>query len=125
MAIKLGNVVQAKVGTVAYNDSTAKTLFTLPANAMVIRIRAIGTIASGGTSGTYTVRSRPVSGSSAAATLGVVDAYATSIATIPQDASLAGIANARVSEPQYITVTYVDGVGVATAGNVTLVVEYL
>jgi hypothetical protein len=45
MAIKLGNVVQAKVGTVTYLNSTAKALFTLPANAMVIGITAIGTIA--------------------------------------------------------------------------------
>jgi len=125
MAIKIGNVVQAKAGTVSFANATAKALFTLPANAMVIRITALGVIASGGTSGTYTVRSQPTNGASAAAALGVIDAYEATIATIPAQASLAGIAMTRVSESQYITVTYVDGVGTASAGNVTLVVEYL
>jgi hypothetical protein len=125
MAIKIGNIVQAKVGTVAFSDSTAKSLFTLPANAMIIRVSALGTIASGGTSGTYTLKSRPVSGASAAATFATVDAYGATIATIPLSASLAGIAMSRQSEPQHISVIYADGTGTATAGNVTLVVEYL
>ena len=125
MAIKIGNVKQCKVGTAVYTDTTAKRVFTLPANAMVVGIQFFGVIASGGTSGTYSIKSQPVSGASAAATLGTCDAYATNVATIPQEASLAGIAFTRVSEPQYITVTYADGTGTASAGSITFVVEYL
>jgi hypothetical protein len=125
MAIKVGNIVQAKVGTAAYTDTSAKALFTLPANAMVINVYALGVKASSGTSGTYSLKSRPVNGSSAAATFATIDAYATNLDTIPQDASLAGIAYSRQSEPQYVTVTYADGTGSAAEGSVTIVVEYL
>jgi hypothetical protein len=125
MAIKSGNVVQAKAGSVAYTDTTAKVLFTLPANAMVIRVTGFGTVASGGTSGTYTVKSQPVDGSSAAATLATIDAYDTTIDEEGYRGKMAGIAFARQAVPQYISVVYANGTGSAAAGAATVLVEYL
>ena len=125
MAIKIGNVVQAKVGTVAYTDTAAKTLFTLPSNAMVVRVTAFGTVASGGTSGTYTVKSQPTDGSSAAATLATIDAYDTTIDEEGYRGKMAGIAFARQATPQYISVVYANGTGSAAAGSANIVVEYL
>ena len=121
MAIKVGNVVQAKAATVDFSDSTAKACFTLPSNAMVIRVTAFAnTAASGGTSGSLTIKSRPIDGSTAAAAFATISDVYTSLAT-----TLAGIAYNRQSTPVYVTAVYADTSGTATAGNWTFVVEYM
>ena len=121
MSIKIGNVTQAKAATVAYSNSTAKACFTLPANAMVIRVTAFAnTAASGGTSGSLTIKSRPIDGSSAAAAFATIADVYTSL-----DATLSGISYNRQSTPVYVTAVYADGTGTATAGNWTFVVEYM
>lgn len=121
MAIKNGNIKQAKVATAAYTNTTAKALFTLPAGAMVTGVTVFAnTAAAGGTSGSLTIKSRPVSGATAAAAFATVaDAYSSLVPT------LAGIAFNRQPEPVYVTATYADGTGTANAGNWTVVVEYL
>ena len=121
MGIKIGNVKQAKAATVAYTDSSAKAVFTLPANAMVTGVTVFAnTAASGGTSGSLTIKSQPISGSSSAAAFATVaDVYSSLVPT------LAGIAFVRQSEPVYVTAIYADGTGTASAGAWTIVVEYL
>lgn len=125
MAIKSGNIVQAKVGSAAYTQTTAKFLFTLPANAMIIRVTGFGVVSSSGTSGTYTLKSQPVDGSSAAATFATIDAYDTTLDAEGYRAPLSGIAFARQAVPQYITIIYANGTGSAAEGSVNAVVEYL
>lgn len=121
MGIKVGNIIQAKAATVAYTDSTAKTFFTLPANAMVVRVTAFAnTAAAGGTSGSLTIKSQPVDGTSSAAAFATISDVYSSLAP-----TLAGIAYNRQSTPVYVTAVYADGVGTANAGNWTVVVEYM
>lgn len=56
MALKSGNVIQAKVGYIKRSvDTSAKTLFTLPAGAMIVGCRVAGTVSSGGTTGAVNV----------------------------------------------------------------------
>ena len=56
MAIKLANVVQAKVGFIKRTvDTAAKTLFILPAGAMIVEVLVAGTVSSGGTTGAVNV----------------------------------------------------------------------
>ena len=121
MGIKVGNIIQAKAATVAYTDSTAKAVFTLPANAMVVRVTAFAnTAAAGGTSGSLTIKSQPVDGTSAAAAFATIaDVYSSLSPT------LAGIAYNRQSTPVYVSAIYADTSGTANAGNWTVVVEYM
>lgn len=121
MALKPGNVKQAKVSSAAYTDSTAKTLFTLPANAMVVNVTIFeNTAAAGGTSGSLTIKSQPVDGSSSAAAFATVaDVYSSLVPT------LAGITFNRQSMPVYVTAIYADGTGTANAGDWTIMVDYL
>lgn len=121
MAIKVGNVIQAKVGTIAGNVDTAsapKTLFTLPANAMVIGVRAFGANDSGKV---ITIKSQPTNGASAAAAVATIDAGATA-AGKNDAASMAGISYARQAFPVYIT-CYADSTDANKSW--TVVVEYL
>lgn len=56
MALKTGNVIQAKCGFIKRTvDTSAKTLFTLPAGAMIVGCRIAGTVSSGGTTGAVSV----------------------------------------------------------------------
>ena len=56
MALKNGNVIQAKTGYIQRTvDTSAKTLFTLPAGAMIIGCRIAGTVSSGGSTGAVSV----------------------------------------------------------------------
>jgi hypothetical protein len=124
MGIKIGNVKQVKAGTLARTDTSAKALFSLPANAMVIGISAFGTNSNAATSATITLKSRPVDGSSAAASFGTLDAKATSAKAV--GATLLGIAFARQSMPVYITAEYAEeGTASTAGGDWTILVEYL
>ena len=119
--LKAGNVTQGKAGGALYTDTTAKTLFTLPANAMVIRTTVFAnTAASGGVSGSLTIKSQPVDGSSSAAAFATVADVYSSLAP-----TLAGIAFNRQSTPVYVTAVYADTSGTAAAGDWTIVVEYM
>lgn len=123
MAIKIGNIIQAKAATVARTDTTDKAVFTLPANAMVIGIEAFGVNSDSATSATLTFKSRPTDGSTAAASFGTINAKAT--ANGATQATLTGIAYARQSTPQYITAVYSEVGAATTGGSWTFIVKYL
>jgi hypothetical protein len=124
MSIKVGNVVQAKVGTVARTNTSAKPLFILPPNAMVVSVRALGANSNAGTSATITLKSRPVDGSSAAATFATVDALDT--VNGAHAATLTGITFDRQSDPVHITAEYAEaGIASSAGGPWSLIVEYL
>ena len=123
MGIKVGNVIQAKVGTVARTNTSAKTLFVLPADAMIVGIRMFGTASDAGTSATVTLKNVPFD-TGTAATFATADAKTTTGAVTT--GSLSGIAYSRVGIAQQITATYVeDGTASTAGGDWTIVVEYL
>lgn len=122
MGIKIGNVLQIKAGTVARTDTTSKAVFTLPANAMVIGVRAFGVNSDSATSATLTLESRPIS-SSTVTTFATVNAKATAAGATA--ATLAGIAFARQAEPVQVTVKYSEVGAASTGGSWTVAVEYL
>ena len=124
MGIKVGNVLQVKVGTVARTDTSAKQIFTLPPNVMITGISAFGVNSDAATSATLTFKSRPIDGSSAAASFGTINAKAT--AAKGTAATLTGIAFARQSSHQVITVEYAEaGTASTVGGDWTVLVEYL
>ena len=123
MAIKSGNILQCKVGTLARTDTANKALFALPANAMVIGVRAFGPNSDSATSATLTLQAVPTAGGTAA-TFATVDAKATA-ASKNDPASMAGIAYDRQSTPVYVFGAYSEVGAAATGGAWTVVVEYL
>jgi len=124
MALKVGNVQQAKAGTVARTDTAAKTVFTVPAGAMIYRVLAQGAAADSATSSTVTFQARPIS-SATAATFGTCDVKTAGIETAGRNATLSGIALNRLSEPYVITAAYSETGAASTGGPWTFLVEYL
>jgi hypothetical protein len=126
MAIKNGNVVQAKTGTAAYTDTTAKITFTLPASAMIIGVRVFGTASNAGTTGVLTLKNIPLS-TGTPATFAVIDVKTalSAVTGLFAVTSLSGIAYSRAGEPQQISATYSETGGAGSAGSFTFVVEYL
>lgn len=123
MGIKIGNVIQSKVGTVARTDTSAKTLFVLPADAMIIGVRMFGTASDAGTSATVTLQNKPFD-TGTAATFATADAKTTTGSVAA--GSLSGIAYSRVGIAQHITAAYAETGDASTAGGSwTVVVEYL
>ena len=66
MGIKIGNILQAKVGNSV--AATTVTAFTLPAQAQIVSVDGFGTI-----TGTVTVQARPIN-SATPVTIGTVSA---------------------------------------------------
>lgn len=123
MGIKVGNVIQAKVGTVARTDTSAKVLFVLPADAMIVGVRMFGTASDAGTSATVTLKNKPFD-TGTAATFATADAKTTT-GTVAAG-SLSGIAYSRIGIAQHITAEYAEVGDASTAGGSwTVVVEYL
>lgn len=129
MAIKVGNVVQSKAGTITYaspGTTVAKVVFTLPANAMVIGVRVFGTASDDTGTATLTFKNIPFS-TGTPATFATVDVK-TAISTVTglfAVSSYTGIAFARQAEPQHVSVTYTGQNSNAAAGSWTFAVEYL
>jgi len=123
MGIKVGNVTQTKAASAAYTDTAAKTLFTVPANAMIIDARIIGIASNAATTGVLTLYSRPVDGSSAAAAFAVLDAKTTT-GTFTNGV-LSGIAFNRQDKAQHITAIYTETGIAASAGAWTVLVDFL
>lgn len=124
MGLKVGNVLQLKIGTLARTNTTGKALFTLPAGAVVVGVRVFGANSDAETSATLTLQSRPVSGSSSAATFATVDGKATVNGATA--ATLLGIAYKRQSEPVTVTALYAEvGTASTVGGNWNVVVEYI
>jgi len=128
MAIKLGNVIQAKAGTITYADpgtTVAKTVFTLPANAMVMGVKVVGTATDDTGTGTLTFKNVPFD-TGTAATFAVVDVKtAISVVTGFFGKVLSGISFARQAVAQQITVTYAGQNANASVGSWTFIVEYM
>jgi len=123
MGLKPGNVIQAKAASAAYTDTTAKTLFILPPQAMVTECFLNGTASDAGTTGVVTLYSQPQDGSSSATAFAVFDAKtATGVTDL---ATLSGIANNRQSQAQIITAIYTETGAAASAGSWTIRVEFM
>lgn len=123
MGLKNGNVIQAKTGTIARTDTGEKVLFTLPANAMIIGIRAFG-VASENAS-TITLATNPPT-STTKTTFATIDG--TACAAGENDAAtLAGAAYDRQSTPVFVTGKWAEATtNTSTAGGpYSVVVEYL
>lgn len=124
MAIKKGNIVQSKLGSVARTDTTKKVFCTVPANSQIIRITAVGAASNSATSATLTIENTPLN-TGTTATLGTIDVKTAGIETVGRQATLAGVGQTRVGSPQYISAKYSE-VGAATLGGAwTLIVEYI
>lgn len=125
MAIKSGNIVQAKVGTAAYTTTSAKGLFTLPSGAMITGVKIFGTASNAATTGVLTFQNVPRD-TGTAATFCVADVKtATGNTGLYAITSYSGVAFTRVAVPQTITVVYSETGTAADAGSWTIVVEYL
>ena len=125
MGIKVGNVIQAKAGSAAYTDTTAKTLFTLPAGAMITAVRLVGTASNAATTGVLTLKNVPRD-TGTAATFCVADVKtATGNTGNFAITAYSGVAQTRVSVPQTITATYSETGTAATEGAWTIIVEYM
>ena len=124
MALKSGNIIQAKTGSVARSNTSSKFLFTLPAQAMVIGIRAVG--ATPDATQTLTLESR-LGKSTSVSTFATVAVATTANVTYTQAANLTGISYARQSEPVYVTGKWAEATtNTSTAGGpYSVVVEYL
>jgi hypothetical protein len=126
MAIKIGNVIQAKTGTAARTDTAAKTLFTLPSQAMVTGILGFGTASNATTTAIVTFTATEL-GTGTATTLGTVDVKAAGVATSGSLASLAGIAMLKQATAYAISATYSETSASASSagGPYTFVLSYL
>ena len=123
--IKKGNVIQAKTGTVARTDTSAKSLFTLPGQAMPTGILVFGAASNAATTAIITFTST-AAGTSTAVTLGTADVKAAGVATSGSLASLAGIAMLKSAAAQTIKATYSETGGASSAGGpYTAVLSYL
>ena len=121
MALKPGNVVQSKTGTIARTNTSNTILFTLPANAMIIRTTAIGPVSDAGTTAVVGVYNIPM-GSTSAATVSLADVKANAQAA----GVVQGIALNRQAVPQQIYGIYSESGGAAsTGGPWSVIVEYL
>jgi hypothetical protein len=127
MAIKNGNVIQAKTGTATFANTTGKDVFTLPAGAMIVGVRCFGTVSNGDGSNTLVLRTRPqgsttntdfVSIDAKTALSGVTGLFA--ITTY-----VAATSYVRVSTPVTVSAIFSDGGSTSTTGSYTFVVEYL
>lgn len=123
MALKLGNVVQGKVGTVARTDTANKFLFTLPAGVMISDGRAFGVNSDSATSATLTIQVRPVDGSAAAATVMTFDAKAT--AANARQATATGVFMTRLSQPYHVYAAYSENGAASTGGDWTVIVKFM
>ena len=124
MAIKKGNVTQAKLGTVARTNTTKKVFCTVPANSQIIRITAVGPAANSATSSTLTIENTPLN-TGTTATLGTIDVKTAGIETVGRQATLSGIGQTRVGSPQYISAKYSESGAASAGGDWTLIVEYI
>jgi len=128
MAIKSGNVVQSKAGTITYaspGTTVAKTVFTLPANAMIVDVKVFGVASDDTGTATLTFQNVPLT-TGTPATFCVADVKtAISAVTGYFGKVLSGITFARQAEPQQVTVTYAGQNSNAAAGSWSFVVEYL
>ena len=129
MALKQGNVSQFKTGSITYADpgtTVAKTVFTLPSNAMITDVKVFGVASDDTGAATLTFKNVPFDGVGTPATFAVADVKtAISVVTGFFGKVLSGISYARQSAPQQITVTYTGANGNAAAGSWSFVVEYI
>ena len=125
MAIKNGNVIQAKTGSLTYTTPVNTVVFTLPSGAMPIGVRIFGTASNAATTGVLTFKNIP-SDTGVAATFAVADVKtATGNTGLFAITAYSGVAFTRVTVSQTITVSYTETGGAASAGAWTFVLEYL
>ena len=121
MGIKIGNVVQVKLGTIARTDTTNKLLFNLPSSAQVIRITSNGVASDAGTSASVGIYGIP-QGESSAVLLGTLDVKTGVFA----NATLGVGANIRLDKANAIYGSYAEvGTAASTGGDWIVAVEYI
>lgn len=116
----IGGVLSAVTNTIAYTDSGAVTIGTIPANAQIVDINIdVTTAFNGGSSNTLTVGK---SGSAAAfvAATSVGSAGRASVATTGVYSAWADVGNAEVP----VTATYAQTGTAASAGAARVTVVY-
>ena len=124
MGLKKGNVLQKKSASAAYTDTTAKTLFNIPSQAMVVNAITNGVLSDATTTGVLTLYSQPTDGSSAAAAFAVLDVKG-GTAGKNTEAVLSGIAFNQQSKAQVITAIYTETGTAASAGAWTVLVDFM
>jgi hypothetical protein len=127
MAIKNGNVVQAKAGSATYLTIADTVAFELPAGAMVIGIDVYGTASNAVTTGVLTFKNTPYDALGTPATLATIDVKTalSSVTGLFAVTSYAGVAFTRLPVRNKISVIYSETGGAASAGAFTFVVRYL
>lgn len=123
MALKIGNIIQAKAASAAYTNTTAKLLFELPANAMIMEAQINGTTSNATTTGVLTLYSQEIGSSTAAAVFAVFDAKTAT--NVTDFATLSGIAFNKTSKAVRITAIYTETGTAATAGAWTVIVKFM
>jgi hypothetical protein len=124
MALKKGNIVQAKTATVARTDTTNKLLFELPPGAQIITVEAYGATASdSATSATVTLQEQEY-GEASAATFAAVNAKTAGFQTV-DGASLSGAVYSRFSRHVKIFGAYAEVGAATTGGPWNVVVKYM
>ena len=116
----IGGVLSAVTNTIAYTDSSAVTIGTIPANAQIVNINIdVTTAFNGGSSNTLTVGK---SGSAAAfvASTSVGSAGRASVATTGVYSAWADVGSAEVP----VTATYAQTGTAASAGAARVTVVY-
>jgi hypothetical protein len=126
MAIKNGNVIQAKTGTATYTVATATAQFTLPSGAQIVGVRCFGTASDDTGTATLTFKTIP-QGSSTATTFAIVDVKTalSAVTGLFAVSSYAGAAFTKLTTPTTVTTTYAGQNTNAAAGSFTFIVEYL
>jgi len=121
MGIKVGNVVQVKIGTIARANTTNKLLFGLPSGAQVIRITSNGVASDAGTTATVGIYGIP-QGETTAVLLGTLDVKTGVFA----NAALGVGANVRLDKANSIYGSYAEvGAASSTGGDWIVAVEYI
>jgi hypothetical protein len=119
MGIKIGNIIQAKMATIARSDTANKFLFMLPPNAQIIRVSCTGTASDSATSASVVLAAQDAAGNST--TVATYDAKTANGGFGVLDAG----ANTRLGYPAKIYGSYGEVGAASTGGDWTVVAEYM
>lgn len=116
----MGGAVAVKYNTLAYTDTTAKTLFTLPAGAVIVDVLvSIGTVFNAGDANVIDV------GLGSTANAIANDLAAGSLAQLRTGYTAAALFATPLTVPTAVTATFVPTGTPATTGAATIAVFYV
>ena len=127
MAIKNGNVVQAKAGSATFSTVAGTVAFELPSGAMIIGVDVWGTASDDTGTATLTFKNIPYDALGTPATFATVDVKTalSGVTGLFAVSSYAGVAFSRLPVRNKVSVTYAGQNSNAAAGAFTFVVRYL